>query len=202
VLVDRHPDRIRGLFPNLAASQDHLLFTNIDLTDPDAVQNAVDSTMETFGHIDCLIHTTGGFKMGEEVHQITPENWDLMMDVNVKTLLNTTRSIIPIMNDQKDGIIITIGARPGLRGRKKMGSYSSAKAAVLRLTESIAAEGTTTGIKSRCIIPGTIDTSENRAAMPNADTSKWIKPESIADVIYKTCFNTNLSEHDIIINLY
>jgi len=202
VLVDRHPDRIKEHFPDLEDSKDHLLLTNVDLTDPDLVQAAVDTALKTFGHIDCLVHTTGGFHMGELVHEITPDKWDLMMNINVKTLLNTSRSIIPAMIDQNNGTIISIGARPSLKGKKKMGSYSAAKAAVLRLTESIAAEGSSSGIKARCIIPGTIDTPENQRAMPKADKSKWIKPESIAEVIFETCFNKNLTETDVITPLY
>jgi len=202
ILLDRHPDRINERYPDLDASNDHLLLPNVDLTEPAIVGAAVNSGLENFGHIDCLVHTTGGFQMGEKVHQITQEKLDQMMDINVKTLLNITRFVLPAMIEQENGMIITIGARPSLEGKKEMGAYSAAKAAVLRLTESIAAEGKSTGLSARCIIPGTIDTSENRAVMPNADTSKWIKPETIADVIYKTCFDTDISEHDIIINLY
>ncbi len=191
VLVDRHPDRIKELYPDLELSKNHLLLPNVDLINPALVQTAIDAALDTFGRIDCLIHTTGGFQMGEEVHQITQEKWDLMMDINVKTLLNTTKSIIPAMIDQKNGIIITIGARPSLQGKKKMGSYSAAKAAVLRLTESIEAEGKSRGLKARCIIPGAIDTPANRRAMPKADTSSWIKPETIAEVIFKTVYSKN-----------
>ena len=202
VLLDRHPDRIKERFPDLEDSEDHLLMTNVDLTDPALVKTAVDTALKTFGHIDCLVHTTGGFQMGEQVHEITPDKWGLMMDINVMTLLNISRSVIPAMIDQHNGTIITIGARPSLKGKKKMGSYSAAKAAVLRLTESIAAEGSSSGIKARCIIPGTIDTPENQRAMPKADKSKWVKPDSIAEVIFETCFNDNLNETDVIIRLY
>jgi len=202
VLVDRHPDRIKVRYPDLEESDDHLLLTNVDLTNADIVQSAVSTTLDTFGQIDCLIHTAGGFQMGEEVHQITPEKWDLMMNINVNTLLNTARVVIPAMIDQNDGTIITVGARPSLQGKKKMGSYSASKAVVLRLTESIAAEGKSTGIRARCIIPGTIDTPDNRKAMPNADTSQWIKPEVIADAIFEICFNKNHTEKDVIIRLY
>lgn len=201
VLLDRHPNRIKELYPDLEDSKDHLLFTGVDLTDPETVQTAVGNALRTFGRIDCLVHTTGGFQMGEQVHEITPEKWDLMMDINVKTLLNTTRPVIPAMINQKNGIIITIGARPSLQGKKKMGSYSAAKAAVLRLTESIAAEGRSFGITAKCIIPGTIDTPENHQAMPQADTSKWVKTETIADVIFDTCFNNILYEKDVIMRL-
>ena len=202
ILVDRHPDRIKELYPDLEVSDNHLLIPDVDLTDPEAVKTAVGTGLETFEYIDCLVHTTGGFQMGEAVHQITPDQWDMMMDLNVKTFLNTIKSVIPAMIDREKGIVITIGARPALEGKKKMGSYSAAKAAVLRLTESIAAEGTSTGVRARCIIPGTIDTPDNRRAMPKADTSKWIKPETIANVIFETCFNNNLTEKDVIVSLY
>ena len=202
ILVDRHPDRIKELYPDLEDSDNHLLIPDVDLTDPEAVKTAAGTGLETFGYIDCLVHTTGGFQMGEAVHQITPDQWDMMMDLNVKTFLNTIKSVIPAMIDREKGIVITIGARPALEGKKKMGSYSAAKAAVLRLTESIAAEGTSTGVRARCIIPGTIDTPDNRRAMPKADTSKWIKPETIANVIFETCFNNNLTEKDVIVSLY
>jgi len=199
VLLDRHPNRIKECFPDLEGSKDHLLMTNVDLTDPDLVQTAVNTALDTFGIIDCLIHTTGGFDMGEQVHEISLNKWNLMMDINVMTLLNITRSVIPAMVYQKNGTIITIGARPSLQGKKKMGSYSAAKAALLRLTESIAAEGSSAGIKARCIIPGTIDTPQNRRAMPEADRSKWVKPESIAEIISETCMNNDLTETDVII---
>ncbi len=202
ILLDRHPDRIRERYPDLEKSDDHLLISGVDLTDPGTVQSAVDTALEAFGRIDCLVHTTGGFQMGEQVHEITSEKWGLMMDMNVKTLLNITRSIIPIMNKQEDGIIITIGARPSLKGKKKIGSYSAAKAAVLRLTESIAAEGKSTGITARCIIPGTIDTPENRQAMPGANTSSWVKPEYMADVIHQVCYTQFPNNKDVIIPLY
>jgi NADP-dependent 3-hydroxy acid dehydrogenase YdfG len=201
VLLDRHPNRIKELYPDLEDSKDHLLFTGVDLTDPETVQTAVGNALRTFGRIDCLVHTTGGFQMGEQVHEITPEKWDLMMDINVKTLLNTTRPVIPAMINQKNGIIITIGAIPSLQGKKNMGSYSAAKAAVLRLTESIAAEGRSSGISAKCIIPGTIDTPDNRQAMPKADRSKWVKTETIADVIFNICFNNKPNEKDLIIRL-
>ena len=190
ILLDRHPDRIRARYPNLEGSNKHLLLPGVDLTNQEHVQSAVELALETFGRIDCLVHTTGGFQMGEQVHEISSEKWGLMMDLNVKTLLNITKPIIPIMIKQQDGIIFTIGARPALQGKKKMGSYSAAKAAVLRLTESIAAEGKSEGLTARCIIPGTIDTPQNHQANPDADTSNWIKPEYMADIIHQICLQT------------
>ena len=58
ILVDRHPDRIKELYPDLEDSDNHLLIPDVDLTDPETVKTAIGTGLETFGHIDCLVHTT------------------------------------------------------------------------------------------------------------------------------------------------
>jgi NAD(P)-dependent dehydrogenase (short-subunit alcohol dehydrogenase family) len=87
------------------------------------------------------------------------------------------------MLKQKSGRIINVSSREGLEAHAGFAAYSASKSAVLRLTESLAAELTASDINVNCIMPSTIDTPQNRAAMPNADFSKWVAPEAIADVI-------------------
>jgi NAD(P)-dependent dehydrogenase (short-subunit alcohol dehydrogenase family) len=87
------------------------------------------------------------------------------------------------MLEAGSGRIITIGARTSLEGKPRMGAYSAAKAAVLSLTESMSAELKSENINVNCVLPGTIDTPPNRAAMPNANVEKWVTPESLAEVI-------------------
>ncbi|NQS92410.1 MAG: SDR family oxidoreductase [Chloroflexi bacterium] len=186
VLLDRHPDRLGKLFPSLASS-DHLLVPDLDLTNFESVNKAVEKAISIFGQIDCLVHTAGGFSMGEQVHEITAENWDRLMQLNVTTLLNITKAVVPHMINKKAGSIVTIGARPSLSGKAKMGAYSVAKSAVLRLTESMSAELKSHGINANCILPGTINTPDNRKAMPNVDISRWVSPESLAEVISFLC---------------
>ncbi len=183
ILLDRHRDRLGNLYPLLEKSSDHLLVSSVDLTDSSMVKTAVQKAVDHFGRIDILVHTAGGFKMGEKVHETTGKTWDGMMNLNVRTLLNVTKAVVPLMLEQKYGKIITIGARPALAGKAKMGSYSAAKTAVLRLTESMSAELKSQGINVNCILPGTIDTPANREAMPDVDPSKWVTPDSLADVI-------------------
>jgi NAD(P)-dependent dehydrogenase (short-subunit alcohol dehydrogenase family) len=187
ILIDRHPDRLLDVYQDLKNSPDHLLIPGVDLVNNENVRLAVEQSLNTFGKVDCLVHTAGGFRMGETVPQITDESLDFMIDLNLKTTLNITRAVIPHMIANQAGKIVTIGARPGLEGRKKMGAYSASKAAVLRITETMAAELKGTGINVNSLIPGTIDTPQNREAMPSADTSRWVSPESLADVIYFLC---------------
>jgi len=87
------------------------------------------------------------------------------------------------MIKQNYGKIVNISSRPALKGSTGVGAYSASKAGVLNLTETIADEVKNYDINVNAILPSTIDTPANRRDMPNADFSKWVKPEEIARVI-------------------
>jgi NAD(P)-dependent dehydrogenase (short-subunit alcohol dehydrogenase family) len=183
ILLDNKKDRLASIFPELAQSSKHMLLSGIDLINSEQVEKGIEQALDQMGRIDILVHTAGGFQMGESVHEITPKSWDFLLNINLKTTLNITRAVVPQMIEQGSGKIITIGARPSVSGKARMGAYSVAKAGVMRLTESLSAEVRKSGINVNCVIPGTIDTPQNREAMPNADTSNWVSPGSIANVI-------------------
>ncbi|MFN2302344.1 MAG: SDR family oxidoreductase, partial [Anaerolineales bacterium] len=104
--------------------------------------------------------------------------------LNARTVFLTSRAAIPHFIDQGHGKIINIGARAALSGKPYMAPYIVSKSAVIRLTESMAAElKEFAGINVNCILPGTIDTMRNRQDMPDADFSKWVTPQALADVI-------------------
>lgn len=197
ILVDRHPDRILHEFSFLDSAE-HLLIPGIDLAAPSSPSEIGERLAGSPLPIDYLIHTVGGFQAGKAVHQISQENWDKMMAINVLTFLNIIKTVLPSMIDRQSGKIFSIGAKPALKGKKRMGSYSASKAALLRVTEAISAENREAGISAYCLIPGTIDTPENREAMPNADRSRWIPPAQIADKIYQLCLSGNPVKETII----
>jgi NAD(P)-dependent dehydrogenase (short-subunit alcohol dehydrogenase family) len=201
-LLDRDPERLFDRYPDLASDPDHLLIPEVDLTDRKAVEDAIERGLKSLSRIDCLIHTVGGFQMGPSVSEIKDDSWDYLMDINVKTTLNITRVVIPSMIKKKYGKIITIGARPAFRGRSKMGGYSAAKGAVLRLTETMSAELKGLGINVNCVIPGTIDTPQNRLNMPDAETSRWVSPDSLAGVIHFLCSSASRDIHGAAIPVY
>jgi NAD(P)-dependent dehydrogenase (short-subunit alcohol dehydrogenase family) len=182
-LVDRAADRLPRMFPEMVYSAEHFLAVSVDLLDPDAVGAAVEETVKRFGRIDALANVAGGFRAGTQVHETPSETWDFLLDLNVRTLINVSRAVIPHMLEQESGKIVNVAARAALRGGAKSGAYSVAKSAVVRITESMAAELKRSGINVNCVLPGTIDTPQNREAMPNADHSRWVSPEAIADVI-------------------
>ncbi|MGO4835362.1 SDR family oxidoreductase, partial [Rhizobiaceae sp. 2RAB30] len=124
---------------------------------------------------------------GEAVHETSAANWDLMMKLNVSTMVNTVGPAVPGMIARRTGKIVTIGANGATRGGANMGAYAASKSAVMRLTESMSGELRSRGINVNCVLPSIIDTPENRSAMPNADPARWVKPEQLASVIAFLC---------------
>jgi NAD(P)-dependent dehydrogenase (short-subunit alcohol dehydrogenase family) len=183
VLVDRGADRLPQLFSDLVDSPRTHLATSVNLADPSAVDTMVKATLERFGKIDVLVNAVGGWRGGTAVHETPLETWDLLMNLNVRTMIVVSSAVIPVMLKQGSGKIINVAARAGLSGSSKGGAYSATKSAVIRLTESMSAELKSSGINVNCVLPATIDTPQNRADMPKGDASRWVKPEAIADVI-------------------
>ena len=183
VLVDRSSDRLREVYGELKGSAQHWLAGDIDMTDPKAVNAMAAEAHKRFGRLDGLVNTVGGFRGGKPVHEADLAEWDFLYDLIVRTTLNGCRAVIPYMLQAQGGSIINIGSRNVFQGSPNYAAYSAAKTAVLRITESLAGELKAHGIKVNCVLPGTIDTPQNRKAMPKADFSTWVPPEDLAHVI-------------------
>jgi len=183
ILVDRSSDRLRETYGDLKGSTQHWLAGNVDMTDPKAVNAMVAEAHKRFGRLDGLVNTVGGFRGGKPVHETELAEWDFLYNINVRTALNACRAVIPYMLPAQRGRIVNIASRNAFQGGANYAAYSAAKTAVLRLTESLAGELKMQGINVNCIVPGTIDTPQNREAMPKADFSTWVPPEDIACVI-------------------
>jgi NAD(P)-dependent dehydrogenase (short-subunit alcohol dehydrogenase family) len=182
-LFDRQRERAQALFGNTIPEGDKGLYVAGDITDEASVARMVDEVLDHFGRIDVLVNIAGGFTMGPPVHETDLKTWDFMLNLNAKSVFLMARAVVPHMLAQGRGKIISTAASVGLKAKAKMGAYSVSKAAVIRLTESMAAELKGQGINVNCILPSTIDTPRNRQEMPDADFSKWVQPESLADVI-------------------
>ena len=182
-LIDRHEDKLRQIFPHLVDSPHCFMSGCANLTDPDEVNKVVTAAVDHFGQIDVFVNTVGGFRAGTPIHETSVETWEFMINLNARSVFITTQCVAPHMLRQGSGKIIHLAARPGLKGSANMSAYSASKAAVIRLTESASAELKSKGINVNCILPGTIDTPQNRQATPDADFSRWVKPESMAEVI-------------------
>ena len=183
VLVDRLSYRLREFFPGLVDSPDHFLASGVDLSDAASLGKLTEQTLARFGRVDALVNTVGGYRGGKPVHEADIADWDFLFNVNVRTTLLCCRAVIPQMLKQQSGKIINVASRDGLAGSAGYAAYSASKSAVLRLTESLAGELKASNVNVNCIMPGTIDTPQNRKAIPNGDFSKWVEPDAIAEVI-------------------
>ncbi len=178
-LVDHNLDALTGLQAEIHGSAAFAA----DLIQPESVAAMVAQVHQHFGRIDVLANIAGGFTMGPAVHETPDRDWDRMLDLNARTVFNTCRTVIPHMLAQGSGRIINVAARAALEGKAHMAPYCVSKAAVITLTESLAAEHKDRDITVNCILPGTLDTPQNRAAMPDQDHTQWVPPAALADVI-------------------
>lgn len=183
VLVDRSIDRLAVTYPPEQFAPARVHFAAADLTDEASVSALVGGALDRFGRIDILANTVGGYRAGTPVHETPLETWEFMLALNARTAFLISKAVIPAMLAQGRGKIVHVAARGGLAGTANHSAYAAAKSAVIRLVETLAAELRHKGVNVNCVLPGTIDTPQNRQAMPDADYSKWVTPEAIADVI-------------------
>jgi NAD(P)-dependent dehydrogenase (short-subunit alcohol dehydrogenase family) len=180
VLVNRDAARLRSAFGKETQSR---ALVAADLLDQTQVQRVVDTARARFGTVGVLCNIAGGFRMGEAVHETSDQTWSFLFDVNVRTLLNAVRAVVPVMLDAGGGRIVNVGAFAAQKGVAMMGAYCAAKSVVIRLTEAMSAELRDRNINVNCVLPTVIDTPENRSAMPDADPARWVAPHDLARTI-------------------
>jgi NAD(P)-dependent dehydrogenase (short-subunit alcohol dehydrogenase family) len=133
--------------------------------------------------LDALVHVMGGFAGGRPVSETTDEEWDRMMDLNVRSAFYMIREVLPGMLAAGSGRIIAVGSRTGVEPAAGLSAYGVSKAALHALIRTVALEVTGSGVTANAVLPSTIDTAANRKAMPRADHTKWVRPEAIAEVL-------------------
>jgi NAD(P)-dependent dehydrogenase (short-subunit alcohol dehydrogenase family) len=180
VLVERHLSHLADAF---GQDTPRRLLVAADLLDRDDVDRAIATAVGRFGRIDALCNIVGGFRMGEAVHELSDETLDFVFDINVRSLVHAAHAVVPHMLDGRGGRIVNVAAFAANRGAARMGAYSAAKSAVIRITEAMEAELHGRGVHVNCVLPTIIDTPDNRKSMPDADASAWVAPQDLANVI-------------------
>jgi NAD(P)-dependent dehydrogenase (short-subunit alcohol dehydrogenase family) len=160
----------------------HSRIAGIDLADAAACDAAVAEAMRRHGRIDAVVHTVGGFAAAP-IAEGGAALFEAMFRINVLTTANLFRAAAVAMRPAGRGSLVAVGAMAALRAPAGLAAYSAAKSGVLRLVESFAEELKPAGLRVNAVLPGTIDTPQNRAAMPGADTSGWVAPAQLAEAI-------------------
>jgi NAD(P)-dependent dehydrogenase (short-subunit alcohol dehydrogenase family) len=178
--VDLAAEPPKGLAERLGP--DSLLIGGVDLSSFDGARKAVAEVKARFGRLDALINAAGGFRW-QKIEDGDPATWDFLHTLNVKTTLNACRAALPFLAESGAGRIVNVGAHSALKAATGMGPYAASKAAVHRLTESLAEEFKDRGVTVNAVLPSIIDTPANRAEMPKANFEQWVKPADLAAVI-------------------
>jgi NAD(P)-dependent dehydrogenase (short-subunit alcohol dehydrogenase family) len=144
------------------------------------------------GPLTYLVNLVGGFWSGGRLHETEPADLEKQIALNLTTAVNACRAAIPVMleRDRPEGdrgAIVCVGTKVALQPFSGGSLYAIAKAAVLALVRSLDVEYREDGIRANAIIPNIIDTAANRESMPDADYSKWVRPEQIAGVVRFLC---------------
>jgi NAD(P)-dependent dehydrogenase (short-subunit alcohol dehydrogenase family) len=181
------PYRSQEEFDNLkrqaGGGEENLIGMKADLTRGEDVVRVVAAVLERWQKIDYLVAVAGGFAAGKS-YETDERTWDHMFNLNLRSVYLAVHAVVPHMIRQKFGRMVTVSSGAILRsGGVGIAAYAISKTAVLKLSEILADELKDYDIHVHCVLPGTMDTPANRAAMPKADFSKWVKTEDVARVI-------------------
>jgi NAD(P)-dependent dehydrogenase (short-subunit alcohol dehydrogenase family) len=161
-----------------------------DLFDPDAAAAVV---ARASGRLGALVNLVGGFASGGRVHETPVEDFERQFRLNLRPAYLLCHAALPRMLEAGAGSIVCVSTRAALRPFSGAAGYIASKAAVLAFVDALSAEYTNDGVRVNAILPSVIDTPGNRASQPDADHSRWVKPEQIADVIRFLCSDESVA---------
>jgi len=176
----------------------------VDLLNEEQAHNFVKTVLQTNPGLQAAVLLVGGFAMGK-LADTGKSELDKMINLNFYTAYHIVRPLLSHFLDRPEGgQFILVGSRPGLNANdgKDFFAYSMSKAMIFKLAEFINAEGKDKRVTATVIVPSTIDTEANRKAMPDADFSKWVPAENIADAISFSLSETGRMTRESVIKIY
>lgn len=171
--LEEHPD-IHAVHADLFEPESAMQVADVAAADPEAPLGAV-------------VNLVGGFAAGGRVHETDVDEFDKQLRLNLRPTYVTCQATIPHLIAAGGGAIVCVSSRAALQPFPGAAGYVTAKAAVLAFVDVLAAEYTKDGIRANAVLPSVIDTPANRAAMPKADHSTWVRPAEIAQAILFLC---------------
>ncbi|MFW6152965.1 MAG: SDR family oxidoreductase [Halobacteriota archaeon] len=162
---------------------DGVTYYQADLTDESAVQSTVGEIVTDHGRVDALANIAGTWRGGSPLHETDESTFDLLVDVNLRTMFLTTKHAMPHLVES-EGAVVSVSARSSLEGGSGDGIYRATKAGIRLLTESIAKEQLGT-VRANAVMPSVLDTPMNREMMEPSDD--WVDPSDVAAVILFLC---------------
>ncbi len=156
------------------------LVTVCDVIRTEDIKRAVTETLDAFGKVDILVNNAGAAHF-RPIQQVTLEEWQHALDVNVTSAFLFIQGVLPGMMEQRSGRIINISSVTGLKALPDQSAYGAAKHALNSLTKSLNLELREYNIAAHALCPGGVDTKLSQDAMPHRDKTEWMQPEDIAE---------------------
>ena len=192
ILCGRRQERL-DIIENALSKLTDVYTLNFDVRNKDQVQKAIDSIPDKFKQIDILINNAGNAHGLDPIHEGSLDDWDAMMDINVKGLLYVSKAVIPQMTERKSGHIINIGSSAGKEVYPKGNVYCASKHAVIAISEGMRIDLNPYGIKVTAINPGLVETEFSKVRFKGESKAdsvykgfKALQADDIAEIIYFT----------------
>ncbi|MBD6952319.1 SDR family oxidoreductase, partial [Staphylococcus aureus] len=178
VLAGRNKEKLQNVANQL--SQDSVKVVPTDVTNKEEVDELIKIAQQTFGGLDIVINSAGQM-LSSKITDYQVDEWDSMIDVNIKGTLYTAQAALPTMLEQSSGHLINIASISGFEVTKSSTIYSATKAAVHTITQGLEKELAKTGVKVTSISPGMVDTAITAAYNPT--DRKKLEPQDIAEAV-------------------
>lgn len=178
VLAGRNKDKLQNVANQLA--QDSVKVVPTDVTKKEEVDELIKIAQQTFGGLDIVINSAGQM-LSSKITDYQVDEWDSMIDVNIKGTLYTAQAALPTMLEQSSGHLINIASISGFEVTKSSTIYSATKAAVHTITQGLEKELAKTSVKVTSISPGMVDTAITAAYNPS--DRKKLDPQDIAEAV-------------------
>ncbi|EZT61321.1 SDR family oxidoreductase [Staphylococcus aureus] len=178
ILAGRNKDKLQNVANQLA--QDSVKVVPTDVTKKEEVDELIKIAQQTFGGLDIVINSAGQM-LSSKITDYQVDEWDSMIDVNIKGTLYTAQAALPTMLEQSSGHLINIASISGFEVTKSSTIYSATKAAVHTITQGLEKELAKTGVKVKSISPGMVDTAITAAYNPT--DRKKLEPQDIAEAV-------------------
>jgi NAD(P)-dependent dehydrogenase (short-subunit alcohol dehydrogenase family) len=176
-----------------------LQLVQADLFEVGAVENAVALAGASLRGV---VNLVGGFAAGSRVHETPIDEFEQQFRLNLRPTYLVTQAALPVLLEGGSGSIVCVGTRAAVQPFSGAAGYIASKAAVIALAQAVAAEYKNDRIRCNVIMPSVIDTPGNRASMPKADFSKWVKPAEIAGVIANLLTDDTLPVNGAVVPVY
>lgn len=162
-----------------------------DVADPDSVSAMTAQVLERFGRIDLLVNNAGIAGRAAPIHEITIEEWDTLMAIDLRSVFLCTRAVLPEMLARGSGAIVNVASVAGKEGNPRMTPYSTAKAGVIGFTKAVAKEVAQQGVRVNAVAPATAETDILKTLSDEAieymrskiPMGRLCKVEEVAEVI-------------------